>query len=88
VNAEQKKIVDKHRPLHLETREVLAACYLGPNKGASMLSHSVEVGRDGMVIRVLCGRVSERSIADKHAQDITLEPTCKPCIGKKKKWQP
>lgn len=88
MNAEQRKAADKHRPFHLETREVLAACYLGPNKGGSMLSHSVEVGSDGMVIRVLCGRVSERSIADKYAQDTTLEPTCKPCIGKKKKWQP
>lgn len=88
MNAEQRKIVDKHKPLHLETREVLAACYLGPNKGGSMLSHSVEVGADGMVIRVLCGRVSERSIADKYAQDTTLEPTCKPCIARKKKWQP
>ncbi len=86
MNAERQKIADKHRPFHLETREVEAAAYLGPNKGRTMLSHSVEVGADGMVIRVLCGRVSELSIADKYAQDTTLDPTCKNCLSKRKKW--
>lgn len=73
---------------HLETREVLAAAYLGPNKGRTMLSHSVECSDDGMVIRVLCDRVSRLSIADRYAQDIAAEPTCRHCRSRKKKWQP
>ncbi len=85
---EKRKIIEKQKPLHLETREVLAAAYLGPNKGKTMLSHSCEVGASGMLIRVLCGRVSPLSIADKWAQDTTLEPTCKPCQRKKTKWRP
>jgi hypothetical protein len=72
----------------LETREVLAAAYLGPNKGRTMLTHSVEIGERGSVIRALCRRVSPLSIADHHAQDTTLEPTCPNCRSKKKKWQP
>lgn len=88
VMLERQKVIDKQRPLHLETREVLAACYLGPNKGRTMLSHSVEVGATGMVIRALCDRVSPLSLADKWAQDITGEPTCKTCIARKTKWQP
>jgi hypothetical protein len=88
VEAEKEKAIAKHKPFHLETREVLAACYLGPNKGRTMLSHSVEVGATGMVIRSLCDRVSPLSLADKWAQDTTQEPTCKPCQRKKKKWKP
>lgn len=72
----------------LETREVLAACYLGPNKGGSMLSHSVEVGERGSIIQVLCDRVSPQSIADAGAADITGEPTCKTCLSRRKKWTP
>lgn len=72
----------------LETREVLAAAYLGPNKGSSMLSHSVEVGSSGSIIRVLCDRVSPLSIADAGAADILAEPTCKSCASKRKKWAP
>jgi hypothetical protein len=75
----------KHR---LETREVLADAYLGPNKGRTMLSHSCEIGASGVLIRVLCDRVSPLSIAARHAQDTTLEPTCKTCRSKKKKWTP
>lgn len=75
------------KPL-LETREVLATAYLGPNKGASMLSHSVEVGASGSVIRALCDRVSPLSIADAGAQDITADPTCKTCLARRKKWKP
>lgn len=88
MNTEQKKVVAKQGPLHLETREVLAACYLGPNKGRTMLSHSVEVGASGMVIRAICERVSPLSLADKYAQDTTLEPTCLICRARKKKWKP
>ena len=69
----------------IQTREVLAATYVGPNKGRTMLSHAVEVGAEGEIIRVLCGRVSELSIADEYAQDITKAPTCKPCRAKLKK---
>lgn len=85
---EQNKVLQKQRPFHLETREVEAAAYLGPNKGRTMLSHSCEIGASGMLIRVLCGRVSPLSIADRWAQDIGLEPTCKVCQARKKKWQP
>lgn len=88
MNEEQNKLLQKHRPFHLETREVEAAAYLGPNKGRTMLSHSCEIGNSGMLIRVLCDRVSSLSIADKFAQDTTLEPTCKVCQARKKKWQP
>ena len=70
----------------LETREVLAACYLGPNKGRTMLSHSCWIDRRGTVREVLCGRVSELSIADRFAQDTTLDPTCKPCLSRRKQW--
>lgn len=69
----------------IQTREVLAAAYLGPNKGRTMLSHAVEVSAEGAIIQVLCGRVSELSIADEYAQDITKAPTCKPCQAKLKK---
>jgi hypothetical protein len=85
---EKNKVLEKYKPFHLETREVLAEAYLGPNKGRTMLSHSCEIGASGMLIRVLCGRVSPLSIADKFAQDIALEPTCKVCQARKKKWQP
>lgn len=74
--------------MRLETREVLAAAYLGPNKGRTMLSHSVEIGERGSIIRVLCDRVSPLSIADHYAQDTTLPPTCKTCLSRSKKWNP
>lgn len=69
----------------IETREVLGACYLGPNKGRTMLSHAVEISPEGEIIRVLCGRVSELSIADKYAQDTTLAPTCRHCAARLRK---
>lgn len=83
------KEVDKARQrgaFHLETREVLAACYLGPNKGRSMLSHSCEVGQSGIIIRVLCDRVSPLSMADECAADTQAEPSCSRCRSKKKQW--
>jgi hypothetical protein len=74
--------------LRLETREVLFAAYLGPNKGKTMLSHAVEIGESGCVIRALCDRVSPLSIADAGASDPKAEPTCRHCVSRKKKWRP
>lgn len=82
-----KRVVGGERFV-LETREVQAAAYLGPNKGRTMLSHSCWIDRRGLVREVLCGRVSELSIADRFAQDTALEPTCTTCIRRKKKLQP
>ncbi len=70
----------------LQTREVAAAAYLGPNKGRTMLSHSCLIGSTGAILRVLCDRVSPLSIADYHAQDTTADPTCRSCLSKRKKW--
>ncbi len=70
----------------IETREVLAACYLGPNKRRGrMLSHAVVVDRDKRVVEVLCRRVSELSIADREASDPTATPTCAYCLRALKK---
>lgn len=71
-----------------ETREVLAACYLGPNKGPHtgrrMLTHAIELDDHGAEVRVLCDRVELSSIADAganvgHHADV---PTCKPCAAR------
>jgi hypothetical protein len=50
-----------------------------------MLTHACDISADGTLMRVLCGRVSELSIADEYADDIHAEPTCKPCRAKLKK---
>ncbi len=65
---------------HIETREVLAGAYLGPNKSRGrMLSHAAVVTEDGCLVSVLCRRVSVDSLADAKAQDILLPPTCDYC---------
>jgi hypothetical protein len=79
-----KKQIGRERFV-LETREVEAACYLGPNKGRTKLSHSCWIDVRGAVREVLCGRVSELSIAGRFAQDTTLDPTCKSCLSRRKK---
>lgn len=61
-----------------ETREVLAAAYTSSN--STHLSHSVEL-RDGKVYRVLCKRVSEFSLADPFASDVSAKPTCRQCAA-------
>ena len=68
----------------IETREVLAAAYLGPNKGRTMLSHAVQLDNIDRPLRVLCGRVSLSSLADHCAQDTTQPPTCRRCLSKLK----
>lgn len=77
----------------IESREVLAAAYTGPNKhgrrdeGAHghrrMLRHAVlveELGEDGTRETLLCDRVSPHSLADEFAGDKTAPPTCPACI--------
>lgn len=68
---------------YIETREVLAAAYLGPNKTRGrMLSHAVVVDSDKRVLGVLCRRVSALSLADRHASDPSAPPTCEYCQRK------
>lgn len=70
----------------IETREVLAGAYLGPNKGRGrMLSHAVVVNGDRYAVDVLCRRVALDSLADRNASDPTATPTCERCIRALKK---
>lgn len=69
----------------IQTRAVLAAAYLGPNKARGrMLSHAVEVDEEQHAIRVLCTRVVLESLADRYASDPDAEPTCAPC---RRQWR-
>lgn len=69
-----------------QTRAVLAACYLGPNKSGSlsgrrrMLTHTVEVDDATGHFKLLCSRVSELSLADEYADDPNKLPTCPECL--------
>ena len=64
-----------------ETRAVLVGAYPTSNK-ASFLTHGVETDVQGVERRVLCGRVSLENIADTHASDVALRPTCPVCLRK------
>ena len=77
----------------IESREVLADAYTGPNKhgrrdervhgGRRMLRHAVlveELGEEGTRETLLCDRVSPHSLADEFAGDKTNPPTCPACI--------
>lgn len=73
----------------IEIREVLAAAYLGPNKGPwtghRMLTHAVEVDEEGRELRVLCGRVLLESLADAGSLSPGERhgvPTCPQCAAK------
>lgn len=70
--------------MRIETRAVLAAAYLGPNKGRyighRMLTHAVEVDDNDHDVRVLCGRVELDSLADRNAGDWRVAPTCESCV--------
>jgi hypothetical protein len=71
---------------HVETREVLAAAYLGPTTPhGRMLSHAAVVNEDGAVASVLCRRVSVDSLADRGASDPSATPTCDRCRAAIKK---
>lgn len=76
----------------IETREVLAACYLGPNKqNCRMLTHAVVVRPHFGDIEVLCGRVEFGSLADAGSLDEVgrnTPPTCAACLRavKKRGW--
>ena len=80
----------------IETREVLADAYLGPNKRrrnsngeeSRMLSHACEIDARGEVLRVLCGRVSRLSMADRFASDASAVPTCEHCQSRLRRVQP
>lgn len=74
VGCESNEIIMTDR---IETREVLAAAYLGPNK-RRMLSHAVKVDFYGGEF-VLCGSVMTSSLADANAGDPTAPPTCPKC---------
>lgn len=82
--------------MKIETREVLADAYLGPNKRSRngngqysrMLSHACEIGARGEVVRVLCGRVSRLSMADRFASDVSAAPTCEHCQSKLRRVHP
>lgn len=68
----------------IETRAVLAGAYTGKGSySRSTLTHSVEVDKTGEVVRVLCGRVSTGSVADRFAGDVQAEPTCERCRKKR-----
>ena len=78
--------------MRYETRAVLAAAYLGPNKRARtgrgrMLTLSVRVSDRGAELAVLCGRVSILSIADVNADDPTKPPTCEHCARRLRKLE-
>lgn len=66
------------RPPLIETREVLADAHHRANM--RYLTHAVEVSAyDGHELRVLCTRVQLDALADRHAGDPTLPPTCTIC---------
>ena len=67
-------------PNHFETREVLDDSYR--IKRGAMLSHLVEVGELGSILRVVCGKVQPLSMAGRAAADPLARPTCDRC-GKK-----
>lgn len=66
--------------MRIVTLEVLADCYLGPNKRSGrMLSHAVQLDNVDRPLKALCGRVSPLSFADAGAGDPTSQPTCERC---------
>lgn len=68
----------------IQTRALLYGTYRAGQLEMSYLTHAVEVdaGRD---VRVLCGRASLASLADRFATDIDAVPTCTRCAHLRRK---
>lgn len=67
----------------IKTSTVLAGSYKNQS-AASTLTHAVEYGADGWIVRVLCKRVKSESMTAEHESDASEEaPTCPVCAKRR-----
>jgi hypothetical protein len=74
---------ETEQAMRVETRELLAACYVSREASRRMLTHAVEVDERGIPVKVICGNVRLDSVAERAAMSspeaLQEVPTCRKC---------